>query len=530
MSHRLGRLVSALAVASVAHGAGAQIYVDDDAPAGGDGTSWERAFNDLQDALHAWEERGPVAIHVAAGWYPGRAHERDGFVVEGPDVLSAAGLTICGGFGGLANPGEPDLYDPATFVTTISGDALGDDDEGGFDDNSLHVVRVTASFTGSLVFKGLTIADGRARGSEWLDGVGAAVLSTAPAGLVFRECIIEDHDGVFGGAVHAPLAESVAFVSSTIRRNAGFDGAVVIAGPLGRVKFFNCIVTHNASERRGGVVYAAGVGPESLDVQFGQCLLAHNRAWEGGVVWASDCWTNMSGCTVVGNGASRGGVFALQGHMGFALGQSTIADNAASMGGAVGWLENLRTAITVAECVVEGGAGAIAAVESDDLWYVMNVEEFAAFRDVIGPDGIAASGDEDYRPSGACPGLDARLFGDNDEWDIDGDGNAYERVEVDLAGQPRWRRVRADYGAYEYQCIADMSGSTDPADPWYLRPDGVLDATDFFGFLDRFAAADIAADLTGSSDPTDVWYGRPDGEFTADDLFYYIDKFVEGCP
>ena len=40
----------ALATASAVHGQPV-IYVDDDAPAGGDGTSWQTAFRDVQDAI-----------------------------------------------------------------------------------------------------------------------------------------------------------------------------------------------------------------------------------------------------------------------------------------------------------------------------------------------------------------------------------------------------------------------------------------------------------------------------------------------
>ncbi len=80
------------------------------------------------------------------------------------------------------------------------------------------------------------------------------------------------------------------------------------------------------------------------------------------------------------------------------------------------------------------------------------------------------------------------------------------------------------------RCAADLTTSSDPNDPAYGVPDGMVDASDFFYFLDQFAGANVAvADLTGSSDPNDPAYGVPDGAVDASDFFYYLDLFVEGC-
>ncbi|MBX3365161.1 MAG: hypothetical protein KF866_10375 [Phycisphaeraceae bacterium] len=80
-------------------------------------------------------------------------------------------------------------------------------------------------------------------------------------------------------------------------------------------------------------------------------------------------------------------------------------------------------------------------------------------------------------------------------------------------------------------CPADLSGAVDPNDPNYGVPDGVVDAADFFYYLDQFVAGNLAvADLTGSVDPNDPSYGVPDGMLDAADFFYYLDLFVAGCP
>ncbi len=80
-------------------------------------------------------------------------------------------------------------------------------------------------------------------------------------------------------------------------------------------------------------------------------------------------------------------------------------------------------------------------------------------------------------------------------------------------------------------CAADLSGSSDPNDPAYGRPDGTLDIADFFYYLDQFVAGNLSiADLTGSSDPNHPAYGQPDGQLDGSDFFYYLDRFVDGCP
>mgnify|MGYP001203513867 CR=1 FL=1 len=80
-------------------------------------------------------------------------------------------------------------------------------------------------------------------------------------------------------------------------------------------------------------------------------------------------------------------------------------------------------------------------------------------------------------------------------------------------------------------CRPDLSGSTDPNDPNYGVPDGLVDASDFFYFLDQFAGGNLAvADLSGSTDPNDPGYGVPDGSLDASDFFYFLDIFVAGCP
>ena len=110
--------------AAVAHGQSV-LYVDDDAPVAGDGTSWATAYNDLQDALGAANPGDE--IWVAAGIYTPDRGTGD----RNATFQLIIGVAIYGGFAG----GETDLgqRDAATNVTILSGDLADADDTGGDD-------------------------------------------------------------------------------------------------------------------------------------------------------------------------------------------------------------------------------------------------------------------------------------------------------------------------------------------------------------------------------------------------------------
>jgi thermitase len=93
-----------------------------------------------------------------------------------------------------------------------------------------------------------------------------------------------------------------------------------------------------------------------------------------------------------------------------------------------------------------------------------------------------------------------------------------------------WGRVNARRAAEGARaCEVDFSTSADPASPGYGRPDGVVDASDFFFFLDLVERQDLRADLTGTVDASQPGYGEPDGVIDASDLFYFLDQFLAGC-
>lgn len=79
-------------------------------------------------------------------------------------------------------------------------------------------------------------------------------------------------------------------------------------------------------------------------------------------------------------------------------------------------------------------------------------------------------------------------------------------------------------------CPGDLTTTADPDEPGFGVPDRVVDAIDFFYYLDRFAAGDPLVDLTGTTDPNNPRYGVPDSMLDASDFFFYLQLFVAGCP
>ena len=150
------------------------IYVDDDSPSNGDGTTWSTAFRSLQDALEDANPGPGDEFHVAGGTYwtaePdfGADISRSRFGTF--QLINQVGLY--GGYAGLADPNNPDNRDIVLYESILSGDLLHNDDPNLPADpndplraeNSNHVV--TGSGTDSTaILDGFTITGGNANGT-----------------------------------------------------------------------------------------------------------------------------------------------------------------------------------------------------------------------------------------------------------------------------------------------------------------------------------------------------------------------------
>lgn len=156
----------------------AQVYVNAAAAPGGDGTTWATAYNSLSDALTA--APADAELWVAAGTYTTPADSS--FYID-------KGLSVLGGFAGTET--TADAADPATNVTILTGDVMGNDgaayDSLAYSDNNRVLTILDTSSVGSqftVTLDGLTITNGgiaenRPTGANLRPYAGAGIFSTA---------------------------------------------------------------------------------------------------------------------------------------------------------------------------------------------------------------------------------------------------------------------------------------------------------------------------------------------------------------
>jgi len=336
------------------------IYVDDNAPPGGAGTSWETAYTHLQDGLSNAESHD--VIRVAGGIYRPDQDEA-GRVVLGNRYMSfhlVDGVGVFGGFAGLALPGAPNTRDVAGYESRLTGDLNGDDGAGfeNTDENSYHVV--TGTGTGPATFlDGFTVTGGRADlgadggGGLFIDrtygepfsrptirevkfvrnwGVdgGGMFLSYANPRIISCE-FVENEARWEGGALHTvggtigPVITATSFLGNYSDE---FGGAVFIN--VSNPRFTDCVFEDNAADDSGGAVYI-----DTSETLFERCAFvsSHARSRGGAIYHVAGAISRVVDCRLVNNSAAVGGAVYARGYLRAAM--SRFFGNTAQWGGAI---------------------------------------------------------------------------------------------------------------------------------------------------------------------------------------------------
>lgn len=437
--------------------AGAQtvVYVDDSATGANDGTSWQDAFTDLQDAFDVASHDDQ--IWVAEGVYrPSQTLDR-----------TAAFESWAPAYGAFLG-NETSLAERAGSIeeTVLTGDLAGDDGPGftNRSDNSFHVI-VVPTFSFGAYWDGFTVRGGHADGTAE-QGRGGAAWADFWAYGSFVSCIFEDNFAIEGGALFLTDVDTVRDCVFRDNLAASFGGAVYSEGYESSPRFLHCVFLRNVAQTGGG-----GALYGYADTVAG-CELVGNRA-DGTLEGGGAALMNVAfvNCTVyrnsaVGSAAGCGGIAG----SGFLTVLNTIL-----------W-ENVDDTGFTAGAQVRGWYPGYPRDSCIQGWASGEEGNFAGqprFEDPLGADGLPGTGDEDLALRAGSPCADR---GDEGAWKA-------HFGPADLAGNPRTVNALAcneteragviDLGARERQSLDVTSSYCQPSptvaglEPWIDTPCGV---------------------------------------------------------
>lgn len=518
-----------LSVAAAVHGQTTVLYVDDDAPAGGSGATWQDAFSDLQDALAVVNSApGSYEVRIAEGVYTpdrGTGDQASSFHAGMSYPVSAVSLdlTLTGGFAGVRSP-SPDTRDPEGHPTVLSGDLENDDpSDASGDDNSFCVVTIYG-FSGGVALDGLVVTGGYARENGMFNrAAGLAVHATEmfsqpTTSITMSACrVFGNRSDHYASAAGASLQARFVTVSrSRIEGNTSTDshrmgcGGLFIGGAWEPAFVVDCVIDGNSGGSAGGafanrplevrrssfsrnVSASNGGGLYAVDgLHLENCLVADNASSNlGGGIYVEGYWVDIMNSTIASNQARYGGGAFIDGHRVSVI--NTIAwGNSVEVAGAAFVFSEGLAQVTVRNSQIDGGQSALYGSWSSLEWE-SNIETDPLFRDPL-------SSAPDYRLIQASPGVDvADPTMIVDELDLDGLARR--------AGNTRPMPL-PDIGCYELQtagCLADFNG------------DGYTDGLDIDGFTNAFDLGDIRADL------------NRDGYVDGIDYDGFYDSFRVGC-
>ncbi|MHC4648485.1 MAG: hypothetical protein ACYTBJ_23750, partial [Planctomycetota bacterium] len=272
------------------------IYVDANAPPGGDGSSWATAYKYLQDALaDANSKPKPVEIWVAGGVYK---PDRDEAGTVTPLDRTATfdlikGVTVYGGLGGTEDAATFSMAerDLVTNETILSGDLDGNDVdvndardlayEPTRGENSYHVVSgIDNDETAQL--DGFTITGGNASGyMHWYGG--GVYLSNSKA--MISNCVVRGNKSYCGGGMYNRRSGPVV------------SGCIVMGNLAGSSK---------SSESKGGGICCYRGSPTISDCIISRNVVGGYSARGGGIYCDEGCSATVTGCNIIGNAAALG--------------------------------------------------------------------------------------------------------------------------------------------------------------------------------------------------------------------------------
>ena len=511
---------------------GKVIYVDGDAIAEYDGSSWAYGYRCLQDALA--EARTGDEIRVANGIYKpdhwtSYRGVRGGAVarIEASGDRTATfelinGVTFKGGYAGYGES-YPDARDIDLYETVLSGD-LGDNDvdvnspdallnESSRAENSYHVL----TCSGTVVLDGFTVTGGNANASSHLDGGG---LYNQYGTVQVTNCTFSKNSAHNNGGGIYNYRGNPSLANCTFTANSAGDDGGGIYNYQSDPSLANCTFRENSSQYGGGGIHDYESSPSLTN-----CTFIDNSAWYGGGMYNDRSYAALTGCTFSRNSAGDygGGMYntggsnptlkncIFTGNSAYdygggiscnssdpALTNCTFTGNWAPEGNALACNSRGQTgqsAVGLINCILWDGGNEIWINDRSTInisysniqggWPGEgNIDADPLFMDPQGPDNIPGTEDDNLRlaPSSLCvDGGDPEYMPGPDETDLDGNRR--------IAGD------RIDMGAYEFQNIIYVDDDN-RFEEWQGVGvyDPIEDGTEQHPFKDIWKAIDVAKD------------------------------------
>ena len=377
--NRLYLYICFIIIGGISNNVQGQIFIKGDATGTGDGTSWENAFTNINDAIASSLPNDE--FWIASGKYNPLADSSFYFPHD---------LVLLGGFEG--NETNSDERNPNINTTILSGDIMDDDSPGNFDlnksDNVLHVIFLDTFITNATVLDGLIIEFGNTLDQSGSDNDrrGGGILSFGSP--IISNCTFRENFGWFGAAIYPRFghASGIKIKSCNFVNNSAGAGGAIYINSLSDGLVENCYFSNNRSVNNGSAIYnqnsqdtirncifvdnnTTGRGgifnTGSGLVEILDCTFENNKAEDrtGAGIHNAEGIIHVSGCTFEGNSSRWGGAFVSYGDNTFVNIDhcSFNNNNGVSVGGAMSI--GFQASVSIDNCEfsnnISNGGGAI---------------------------------------------------------------------------------------------------------------------------------------------------------------------------
>ena len=431
---------------------GKVIYVDADAPAANNGSSWTDAYRYLRDALADANALGkPVEIRVTQGIY---RPDEDALHPDGTGDREATfqlinGVTLKGGYAGPGQP-DPNVRDTGLYETILSGDLNGDDGPN-FTSNSENCYHVLSAdmLSPNAVLDGFTITAGNADGvypnpNDSGGGICNSYGSPTINNCTFRGNFARDQGGGMSNKYGSPILYNCTFTENSSFSGGGGGMSNLYGSPV----LTGCVFIGNSSDHGGGMYsdnvfgcdgdcpilvdctfkgnYADWVGG-GMDSNYDSLMLVNSTfignsagfvgyGTGGGAISANQTIATLINCTFSGNSADSYGGAIIFGEIPYATSRMInciLWGNDADEGPQIAlyW-----ASLSVSYCDIQGGQANIALLTCCDelAWGAGNIDSDPCFVEVGHWDNdVWVDGDYHLKSQGG------RWDADEERWTID---------------------------------------------------------------------------------------------------------------